>query len=112
MKKLLVDKLLLQQKVEMERVHRTGKPGGDRPRQIVVEFLRYKDKSTILQHTKSLKGTKIYINEDFTDAVRRKRKELLPALKAARERGDIAYLRHDKLVIHPRTSTPNPPRGT
>ncbi len=105
-KKVLAEKLQIKKDMEMERAHRTGKPGGDRPRPIVVKFLRYKDTSTILQHTKNLKGTKIYINEDYADAVRRKRKELMPDLRAARERGDIAYLRHDKLIIHPRSSTP------
>ena len=105
-KKVLAEKLQLKKDMEMERAHRTGKPGGDRPRPIVVRFLRYKDRSTILQHTKNLKGSKIYINEDYTDAVRRKRKELMPDLRAARERGDIAYLRHDKLIIRPRSSTP------
>jgi hypothetical protein len=36
---------------------------------------------------------------------RRKRKELRPELKAVRERGEVAYLSHDKLVIHPRPNT-------
>ena len=104
-KKVLAEMLQLQQDVEVERAHRAGKPGGERPRPIVVKFLRHKDRTSILQRTKALKGTRIFINEDFTESVRQKRKELMPELRAARERGDIAYLRHDKLVIHPRTST-------
>ncbi|KAJ8346773.1 hypothetical protein SKAU_G00281740 [Synaphobranchus kaupii] len=68
-KKIVAEKLQLQQEIEVERAHRTGKPGGDRPRSIVVKLLRHKDRSAILQRTKSLKGSKIYINEDFTDAV-------------------------------------------
>lgn len=36
----------------------------------------------------------MYINEDFTDAVRQKRKELMPKLKAEREKGNIEFLRH------------------
>ncbi len=104
--KILMEKLQLQ-KVEVERTHRAGKPsGGDRPRPIVIKLLRYKDREAILQRAKSLKGTNIYINEDFTDSVRRKRKDLMPEFRAARARGDIAYLRHDKLVVHPRTSSP------
>ena len=108
-KQILAEKLQIQREVEVERAHRAGKPGGDRPRPIVVKLLRYKDRESILQRTKSLKGSKIYINEDFTDTVRRKRKELMPELRAARGRGDIAYLRYDKLIIHPRTSTPKQP---
>lgn len=90
----------------MERAHRTGKPGGDRARPIVVKFLRLKDRSAILQRTKLLQGSKIFINEDFTDTVRRKRKELMSDMRTARERGDIAYLRQDKLIIYPLSSTP------
>lgn len=52
---------------EVERAHHTGKPGGDRSRPIGVKFLTYKDKSTIPQRTKVMKGSNIYINEDFTD---------------------------------------------
>lgn len=74
----------------MERAHCTGKPGGDRPRPTVLKVLRYKDRITTLQHTKNLKGTNIYINKDYTDAVRAKRKELMPDLRAVRARGDIA----------------------
>ncbi|KAL7388285.1 hypothetical protein ABVT39_010756 [Epinephelus coioides] len=104
---ILKEKLQLQHKVEVERAHRTGKPGGgDRPRPIAVKLLRYKDREAILQRAKSLRGTKIFINEDFTDAVRQKRKDLMPELRAAREKGDIAYLRYDKLIVHARTSTP------
>ena len=29
-----------------------------------------------------------------------KRRELLPQMKAARERGDFAVLRYDKLIVH------------
>ena len=105
-KKVLAEKLQLQREIEVERAHRTGKPGGDRTRPIVVKFLRHKDRSAILQRTKLLKGSKIFINEDFTDTVRRTRKELMPELRAARERGDIAYLRQEKLIIHPRSSIP------
>lgn len=67
----------------------------------VVKFEKYEDRARILQKAKYLKGTKIYINEDFTDDVIQKRKELLPKLKAARDRGEIAYLRHDKLSLSP-----------
>ncbi|KAK7884087.1 hypothetical protein WMY93_027210 [Mugilogobius chulae] len=105
--RVLAENLQLQQTVEVERAHRTGKSsgGGDRARPIVVKLLRYKDRQSILQRAKLLKGSKIFINEDFTDAVRRKRRDLMPELRAARERGDIAYLRFDKLIVHPRNSS-------
>lgn len=110
-KKVLSEKLHLQHDIELERVYRTGKQvdGKDRPRSIIVKFQKNKDKFEVLQKTKCLKGTNIFINEDYTEAVRLRRKELLPKMKAARDRGDIAFLRHDKLIIRPRSSTPKPP---
>lgn len=89
--------------IDIERAQRIGQyQEGGRPRKIVVKFLRLKDRQCILSSTKKLKGTNIYINEDFSEAVQLRRKELLPKLKAARERGDIASLKFDKLVIRPR----------
>ena len=93
MKKVLIEKLNLQQEIEMERAHYAGKSEGDRPRPIVMRFLKYKDRSSILQRTKALKASRIYINEDFTEAVGKRRKKLMPELKAAHKRGDTAYLR-------------------
>lgn len=101
-KKICSEKLQISTEIELEKVNHVGKPSGERPRPVVVKFLRQKDKTAILQKSKSLKGTNIYINQDFTDQVRRKRKDLMPELKAARARGDIAYLRYDKLIIHSR----------
>lgn len=111
-RKVLSQKLQLTREIEVERAHRTGRPKaeGDKPRPIVIKFLRHKDRAAVLQKAKCLKGTNIYINEDYTDHVRMKRKELMPELRAARNRGDIAYLRHDKLIVHPRSSTPKQPK--
>lgn len=82
----------------------------EKPRPIVVRFLRLKDKLAVLDKAENLKGSGIFINEDFPEAVWQKRKELLPAMKAARERGDIAYLRYDKLIVHSLTQNPSQQR--
>lgn len=109
-KKLLSEKLGIDhQKIELERAHRTGKTSSEatRPRPIVAKFLRFKDKQEVLSNAKKLAGTNIYINEDYPEAVRQKRKDLLPAMKEARKRGDIAYLRYDKLIVHPPSKKPD-----
>lgn len=106
---LLSEKLKMDHRqIEIECVHRSGKPVpmGNKPRPITVKLLRHKDKLSILAKAKALKGSNVYINEDFTDTVRQKRRELLPEMKAARQRGDIAYLRYDKLIVHPPTHKP------
>lgn len=100
-KDMMVSKMgLNDNNIEIERAHRIGQhQEGGRPKQIIVKLLRFKDKQTIFSSAKKLKGTRIYINGDFSEAVMKKRKELLPKLQAAWERGEIATLKYDKLVI-------------
>lgn len=103
-KQLLVNKLDLDPKsIEVEYAYRKGKfeEQANRPRPVFMRLLCLKDKEEILRRGKKLKGTKIFINEDFTDNVRQKQMELRPKLKEARDKGQIAYLRHDQLIIHP-----------
>lgn len=84
-KEIFKQKLKIQREIEVERAHRTGKldKNRDRPRSVIVKFLRFKDKTAVLNEARNLKSTNIFINEDYTDAVRLKRKELMPKLKAA-----------------------------
>ncbi len=60
-----------------------------------------------MANVRKLKGSNIYINEDYPESVRKRRKELIPKMKAARERGDIAFLRYDKLIVHKRQAKEN-----
>ena len=57
-----VHDMLEQQKIEMERAHRTGKPvtNRERPRPIVVKFVKFKDKLAISEKEKNLKGSNIH----------------------------------------------------
>ena len=107
MKKLLTETLQIDHhKIELEQAHRTGKlfPSSTRP--IVIKFLRCKDKLEVFSKARALKGTDIFINEDFPEALQQKQKELLPAMRAAREKGEIAYLWYDKLIVHPPSQKP------
>lgn len=73
-KKLFLEHLKIEPKhIEFERGLRIGKyDSTGRPRSILIELLRYKDKQEILKRAKFLKGTNIYINEDYSDKVRTK----------------------------------------
>ena len=51
--------------VEIERAHRAGRKNRKNPRRIVYKLLRFKDKQNILREAKLLKGTDIFINEDY-----------------------------------------------
>ena len=64
----------------------------------MVKFLRFKDNVAVLERAKNLRGTYIFLNKDYPEAVCQKRKNLIPAMKAARACGDIAYTRYDRLI--------------
>ena len=59
--KLQIDKT----KIEAERTDLSEIPVtnlGDRPRPIVVKFLRFKNKTTVLQRAKNFRGTNMFLN--------------------------------------------------
>lgn len=87
----------------MEWAHRTRKSSGDRPRPITAKLLRFKKKEIILYRSNMIKISNVYINEDFPDTLKRKRKDMMPPLRAARGRGDFTYLTNwlsDNTLIH------------
>lgn len=93
--------------VEVERAHRMGETtDGGRHRSIIVKFFRWKDKEDVMARANKLRGSNIYLNEDYSEAVRLRRKELIPIMKAERAKGNIAYIRYDKLIVHPPNQKP------
>ncbi|KAG7490865.1 hypothetical protein JOB18_043360 [Solea senegalensis] len=113
-KKFLADHFKMDPKlIEVERAHRNGTFQLDgRPRTMTVKLLRFKDKEEIIKGAKCLKGTKFFINEDFSERVRSKRKELMPRLKEERMKGNIAYLKYDQLIVHAPSSKPTTSKST
>ena len=102
-KEIIMDKLELENDIIIERAHRTKKSKygkKDQPRTIVCKLLSYKDKVKVLQNCKKLKGSHIYINEDFCQAIVQYRKELWKQVKWLREEEDkIGYLQYRSIVI-------------
>lgn len=45
-------------------------------------------------------GTLVYINEDISEWLRKKRAEL-PAMRGAREKGNYAIISYDRLIVRP-----------
>lgn len=82
----------------IERAHRVGKRDGGRPRVVVARFLNWKEKNEVLQNSRKLQGSGIYLNDDFAEETVRRRKELLPVMKKMREQGHFAILKVDKLI--------------
>ncbi len=53
-------------KADIEIAHRSGKPGGARPRPILARFLSRRLRSSVLASRRKLKQTGISIGEDLT----------------------------------------------
>ena len=67
---------------------------------IVFKLLSLKDKVKVLENCQKLRGSHIYINEDFCQATLQYRKELWKEVKRLREEEDkIAYLQYRSIVV-------------
>ena len=53
-------------KEDIEIAHRTGKPGGDRPRPIIVRFFSRRVRGSVLTQRRNLKRTGVSVGEDLT----------------------------------------------
>ena len=83
---------------DIERAHRVGRNrGGKRP--IVCRLSHYKLKILIMRDAKYLRGTGIFIAEDFSEKVRREREYMRGHMMEARRQGCHAVLQFNKLII-------------
>ena len=64
---------------------------------IIVRFSWYGERGSVLNNRSMLKGSNIYINEDFSDEMKKRITRLFPILKAARSKELKATLNKDKL---------------
>ncbi|XP_065658485.1 uncharacterized protein LOC136083001 [Hydra vulgaris] len=65
-KEMFKNQLKIKNDRVIEKGHRIGPPKEDKkPRTIVQKLLNFQDKTKILYATKNLRGTGIYVNEDF-----------------------------------------------
>lgn len=99
--KILKDNMQLEA-LPIERAHRVGRPKPQKNRAVVVKFLNFKDRETVLRSGKKLRGTSIFVREDLSEKVLAKRRAQMHLLKEAREGGKIAYFNYDRLVIKER----------
>ena len=94
--------------VQIERAHRSKRSKSNinsgKPRTIVCKLLNYKQKEEILINTKKLKGSNVFINEDFCYETMQYRKILWEEVKNLRGQGKIAYLNYRSIVVVPNKS--------
>ena len=57
-------------------------------------------REAVFKAKKKLHGTHMFVNEDYSDRLIKKRTELMPMLKEARRKNQRAFQRFDKLVIY------------
>lgn len=85
------------QEHEIDKVHRIGQKTNNRLRPILISFTSNWRRNLILKNKKKLPEG-IYIKEDFTKETLEIRKSLQPKLEEERSKGNIAYLRGEKLI--------------
>ena len=84
--------------IVFQRLHRLHY--GPAPRPIMCRFLNYNERQRVWTARNRLKGTNIYLREDFSSDVMAERRILAPILKRARETGHKAFLQKNHLVIN------------
>ncbi|XP_071494346.1 uncharacterized protein [Diadema antillarum] len=76
---------------EHQRAHRV--PAAKQLNPIKARYVKFADKVLIQKHARNLKGNgdKMFITDDLPKRVREERQSQIPALKAARSAGKLAY---------------------
>ena len=104
-RQFMVDKLKIEKdnvdRIQFERVHRTGsRDGPARCRNIVAKFTLFKDREFVKRHRANLKGTNYSVYEQFPREINERRKSLIPRMKDARSKNQRAWISYDKLYIN------------
>lgn len=106
--------LKLETDVTLCRVHRLGPKhdSGDmkqkqqerkrdeiNPRPIIAKFLFSHERQAVMDKRRQLKGSKVYIREDFPATIQQDRRRLWPIVKQARKKGHKVKQIADKILI-------------
>ena len=86
--------------MSIDDCYRIGKSKNRRP--ILVKFTSKLTRDSVLERSKLLKGTGIFLEKDYEKSVRETRKQLIPFMKEARGKGRHAVMRGDKLIVEGR----------
>ena len=101
-KKFMTEKMQIvnADSLEIARAHRFGKSRKDKPRPIVVRFEKFKEKQLVTKNGKNLAGTKYGVNDQYPQEIMKKRSQLFPILRKAREKNLKAVMSVYKLFIN------------
>lgn len=90
-------------RIEFQRIHRSGLPRTNGPRPIIARFLRYTDRVRVYREGfLRLKDTRFRVLEDYPKEIIESRRKLVPLLKEAKAQGKKAHFckpMPDRLII-------------
>ena len=96
LKELCTDRLELSDDIHFDRVHRiNNKPNSP----VIARFSFFKQKQSVLKNKNKLKGSKIFIDEDYSRSVREIRKHLAVIMKRERAIGKRVSMVYDHLFV-------------
>jgi hypothetical protein len=90
---------LVNANMDIAEVSKIGTYETRKKRPILIKLRTRQCKLLILKRTKNLKGTDIWITENFTRTVQQERKQLIPHFKQAKQDGHKVLIKYDKLII-------------
>ena len=98
------EKLDIEDKIIVERAHKAKNPKKTAKKKSAKDNhlspAKFKDKENVLKNCRMLKGTNIFVNEDFSQETLEHRRELWKEVKRLREEEDkIAYLNYRSIVV-------------
>lgn len=89
---------------EINKIYRIGKiNNNEKPRPILLSLVSGWKKIEIMKNKKKLKN--IYITEDYSKETLEIRRSLQPKLMEERKKGNLAYIKYDKLVVKENSRT-------
>lgn len=103
LKEIIVDMGVHLDSHEIAKIYRIGQRS-KKNRPVVVSFTTIWKRNLILKCKLNLPQD-TYLTEDFPKEVLEIRKNLQPLLKEERKKGNLAYLKYDKLVVKPPTES-------
>lgn len=103
-KELIVDTGVHLDSQEINSVQRIGRWTGKKNRPVVVSFSSIWKKHLIMKNKTNLPQG-IYIKEDFPKEVLEKRRQLQVQVEEERKKGNIAFIKYDKLVVRTSSET-------
>ena len=86
----------------LERAYRVGKTStNQKTREIIVKFNNQSDRDEVFRNRRHMKGSEVFINEDFCLGTMKIRRQQMQQYHDARRAGKFVYFNYRTLVIKP-----------